>query len=194
MKWCEMFPSNYLSQSDVETPRVLTIAKVAMQEVRRPNGKVVKPVIHFRGDAKPMVANKTNSLVIAKLYGRDSDSWIGRSIEVYAEPNIKMGGEVTGGIRVRAPQVNAAPKPAPEQRPPLTIAQKHQMVLDGYRAARDETKVREFLTYAGKFAFAPQQQKEQADEYAAALKRLRQGTVTAHAPNGIREQIHEMAG
>jgi hypothetical protein len=32
-----------------------------------------------------MILNKTNGLVIAKLYGRNPDAWPGKPIEAYAE-------------------------------------------------------------------------------------------------------------
>ena len=102
MKISAMFPSAYLVQDDFPAPRTFIMDKVVLTEIRRPNGKQQKPVLHFQ-NSKPMILNKTNAKIIARLYGTDSTAWAGQPIEVYHEPSVTMAGEEVGGIRVRQP-------------------------------------------------------------------------------------------
>jgi hypothetical protein len=79
-----------------------------------------------------VVLNKTNGLILASAYGDETDAWIGRQIEVWAEP-VSYQGRIVQGIRL-APQIagnGAAPQPgapmpgmlampvAPQSAPPL---------------------------------------------------------------------------
>jgi hypothetical protein len=45
-------------------------------------GKYGKPDLHFRSGDKLSV-NSTNAKALSKAYGRNSDDWIGREIELY---------------------------------------------------------------------------------------------------------------
>src|SRR5215472_4975662 len=111
MKFDQMFPSTYLKKEDVAAPLVLTIAGVAPEEFRTDEGTEMKPVMHFReASVKPMVLNRINAVVLADLYGDDTDGWLGRPVEVYADGTVMMAGRKVGGIRVRAPaNVNVPP-------------------------------------------------------------------------------------
>jgi hypothetical protein len=97
----EMFPSSYLSKNDFSAPRVLVMAKVTKEEVWRKNGKQITAVLHFQG-SKPMILNKTNALMIARIYGPDTVAWVGNPITVYHDPNVMLGRDRVGGIRLCA--------------------------------------------------------------------------------------------
>ena len=98
----EMFPSNYLTKEDLPSPRVLVMSNVTRKEVWRKNGKQMAVVLHFNGNVKPMVLNKTNALVIARIYGTDTALWTNKPISVYHDPNVMLGRDRVGGVRVRA--------------------------------------------------------------------------------------------
>ena len=98
----EMFPSNYLTKEDLPSPRVLVMSNVTRKEVWRKNGKQMAVVLHFNGNVKPMVLNKTNALVIARFYGNDTGLWANKPISVYHDANVMLGREKVGGLRVRA--------------------------------------------------------------------------------------------
>ena len=49
-----------------------------------------------------MVLNKTNAGIIAKLYGTDTDAWVGKKIVIYAT-TCKAFGETVECVRVKAP-------------------------------------------------------------------------------------------
>jgi hypothetical protein len=70
------------------------------------------PVLYFRGQRKGMRLNKTNGLAIAKLYGDETDDWIGQRIELYSVPVQNPRGEMVDGIRLR--------RPPAQRRPPVT--------------------------------------------------------------------------
>lgn len=183
MNFSQLFPSRYLSQDDFPQPRQFVIAKVTIEEVRQPNGKKNKGVLYFDGGGKPMILNKTNGLVLLKLYGRNPEGWVGKPIEVYADPTVTMAGEVTGGVRVRAPSVVAKPAPAkakPAAGPqPMTVDQKHQAVVSGFKNARTEAKVKEFADWAADQDFSDTHLDEQSDAYHEALERIQGQMATA---------------
>jgi|TARA_R110000751_G_scaffold80621_1_gene162679 hypothetical protein len=53
--------------------------------------------------AKPLVLNKTNiRRLVAAFDSNESDEWIGKTIQLYLDPDVEFGGEVVGGIRLRA--------------------------------------------------------------------------------------------
>lgn len=66
--------------------------------------------IEFAEGVKPMVVNSTNRKTIANIIkgtkkctaaeSRNIDNWIGTKIELTFDPNVKMMGKITGGIRV----------------------------------------------------------------------------------------------
>lgn len=82
--------------------------------------------IDFVEDVKPMVVNSTNRKTIAKMVeiakkiqpveARNLLSWAGFTIELQFNPNVKMMGQVVGGIVVSpiAPIVDKAKKPFTE--------------------------------------------------------------------------------
>lgn len=67
--------------------------------------------LEFNEDVKPMVVNSINRATIAKIVkdlkkctpteSRNIGNWIGLQIELTFDPNVKMMGKVTGGIRVK---------------------------------------------------------------------------------------------
>ena len=108
MKRSEAFPSNYLSKDDVAAPLTATIAGVKPVVLKGENGDEQKPVMYFAGEVKPLIVNNANWMTCEDLYGEDSDAWIGKSIEIYKDPNVMFGNKRVGGVRLRAPQ-QAAP-------------------------------------------------------------------------------------
>ena len=82
----------------------LTIDTVRNELVTGENGrKDTCVVIHFQEPGvKPMIANKTNLKAIQKLYKTPYiDEWHGRAITLYVDHNVRFGGEIVDGIRIR---------------------------------------------------------------------------------------------
>jgi hypothetical protein len=103
MKIEELIPSKYLKQSDVDGERVVTVEALRKTNVAREDeAPEYKYVIKFREFERPMVLNSTNIKRLGKALGGDTDDWIGGSVMLYVDPDVEYGGEVKGGLRVRA--------------------------------------------------------------------------------------------
>jgi len=50
---------------------------------------------------KPMLLNKTNSKRLQKMFGKETDGWIGETIAIWFDPEVEYMGEIVGGLRVR---------------------------------------------------------------------------------------------
>ena len=84
MKISDVFPSKYLKAEDLEGANVtVTIEEVNREEVGPK--KESKLVIRFVNTRKKMVLNKTNATTIAKLYGEETDEWLGKRIILYSK-------------------------------------------------------------------------------------------------------------
>jgi hypothetical protein len=134
-----LFQSNYLRATDLRgQPRRVTIESCASEKLGEGE---IKPVVKFHGVPKGLVLNKTNSMLLASVFGPETDNWTGRGIELATEM-VMFQGRAVPGIRVRvaatqapaafAPSSNAAPpqaplpaadKPAADPSPPETQQQ-----------------------------------------------------------------------
>lgn len=119
--------SNFLKKEDVASPALVTIERVAEENVAKEGApQELKWCIHFKEVDKPMVLNSTNGQIIAQITGSpETDNWTGHKIVLYHDPSVSFGGKLVGGIRCRAPKGQANPaKPATQ--PP----QKHDMPVE----------------------------------------------------------------
>lgn len=92
--------------------------------------------LEFQENVKPMVVNSTNRKTISNiikinnkctsLESRNIGNWIGLKIELLFDPNVKMMGKITGGIRVApiSPILNISDKNA------KTILNKSKTLID----------------------------------------------------------------
>jgi hypothetical protein len=79
------------------------------------NQKVVLSLVTPKGIActKDVVLNKSNAITLASAYGDDTDNWIGKPIEIWAE-NVFFRGQMVPGIKIRpAPGGDGAQMPVP---------------------------------------------------------------------------------
>ena len=114
------FPSKYLKAADLQDRAVtVSMSHVAVEEIKSMRGMDTKPVLYFQGKEKGLVLNKTNSNAIAKLYGEETDDWVGQPIEIFPT-TVDFQGDMVEAIRVRAPRkkngaatTTAAPAPPP---------------------------------------------------------------------------------
>lgn len=101
-----LFPSKWLAAADLMgEDRIVQVKQIIpSEEVGQSKDK--RPVVYFQGVEKGLVLNKTNAKRIAKLYGPDTDKWIGKSITLYPS-ECDFGDETVPCLRVRpeAPQV-----------------------------------------------------------------------------------------
>ena len=73
--------------------------------------------IHFKGKRKPWLSGPATQNVIAKMYGAIIQDWVGKAITLYVDPDVEMGREKTGGIRVRSRIPNGPPTDLPLDNP-----------------------------------------------------------------------------
>ena len=101
MKRNDAFPSKYLSKEDVPQAVSVSIARVYHTEIESDETTKTKVVIDLNGLDKPMILNATNWDALEAAYGPESDAWVGKTCEVYADPNVVYAGKKVGGLRVR---------------------------------------------------------------------------------------------
>lgn len=77
-------------------PRTITISDVTI----RPGTE--QPVsIHFEGDGgKPWKPCKSMARVMVHCWGPDANKYVGHSMTLYCDPQVKWGGMAVGGIRI----------------------------------------------------------------------------------------------
>lgn len=109
MDYRAMFDRDYVGAWELEGKDVtVTICKVEAKTLTaQGNRKTKKPVIWFHGKEKGLALNKTNSKVIAAMYGNDTSQWIDKSITIYPTQT-EMSGETVDCIRVR-PRIPQSP-------------------------------------------------------------------------------------
>ena len=110
--------SNYLQKSDVgETGVDLTIKALDRDQVDEKDPNSVKTVIHWvQPNYKPLVLNKTNkNRLTVILKATTVGDLIGKTVNVYNDPMVEFGGEITGGIRIRAAADPALTETAPPE-------------------------------------------------------------------------------
>ena len=103
MKIDDLIPSKYLKQSDVPEDTLVTVKELKKQNVAQQDEEAeYKYIIFFEEFPKGMVLNSTNIKRMGKALGNDTDMWIGGKVVLYVDPNVEYGGNVTGGLRIRA--------------------------------------------------------------------------------------------
>ena len=89
----------------------VTIAGVDSVVIESERGKEDKTVIRFKETDAPMILNKTNARAVARLYGPETNDWIGKRIGLEAR-DVKAFGAVHRAIRVINPMPWSSDKPA----------------------------------------------------------------------------------
>lgn len=117
MKIGELTTSKFLKAADFPEPALLTIRDVTKENVAKPNEpKKERGVMFFDEREKGLVLNATNLKRAANACGSDdTDDWKGKKIVVYYDENVEFGGDIVGGLRLRAPK--SSPKPALKPQP-----------------------------------------------------------------------------
>lgn len=76
---------------------------VTITDVRSGNTEQPVHIITDRfGKERPFKPSKTVLRDLGKAWGKDTDVWVGRQLELYNEPTVLWAGKPVGGIRVSA--------------------------------------------------------------------------------------------
>lgn len=106
----EMFPSKYLKADDLsENGDVFTIEEISSVRMKNKNGDdEEKWVVNFESEDKGLVLNKTNAKTLGKLFGGDTEKWIGKKVKLVSQ-EVEAFGERQMAIRVSLSKVGGAP-------------------------------------------------------------------------------------
>ena len=114
MNISDVFPSQFVKAEDLGGRDVIvTIKSCTLEDIIL--GEESKAVLWFENAAKGMVFNVTNSRTITKLFGPETDNWVGKKIILRAE-EVDFKGERVLGLRVSLSKPGE-PAPAPKSRP-----------------------------------------------------------------------------
>jgi hypothetical protein len=100
-------PSEYLKSEDVEASGgelTYTIKGIARKEYEEDDGtKSVKGVLTFNEVDKKLTLNVTNTNALIAMYGKENidTAWIGKTVILFVDPNVKYGGKMVKGLRIR---------------------------------------------------------------------------------------------
>jgi hypothetical protein len=98
----EVFPSKYLKASTVRGTKTAVIEAIETETFE--GG--LKPVIYFKDSQQGLVLNRSNARRLQDHFGDESDNWIGKSVNLSAEP-ISVRGQPVQSIVVRPTSVAA---------------------------------------------------------------------------------------
>lgn len=110
-----------------------TIESVKAGSVKVTGGKKRLPLVKLSGFPLPLGANPTNCTTITRLYGSDTDGWIGKRITLYTamvtapDPLDKRKSIETEAIRIRPRIPTGADSPPGKDGPPLTEEQQAEV-------------------------------------------------------------------
>lgn len=110
--WRSFLDSDVIRYADLAERGDITlkIAKVIKGKVTGKSGKgSSKAMVYFDGAERPLAAGTAILSSIAKLYGKNTDKWVGKSVTLYADDDVMFGGDKVGGVRVRPTLPKAEP-------------------------------------------------------------------------------------
>lgn len=97
----DLFPSKYLKAHDLGGKAyTLTIRTVTLEDVGHGAEKESKLAIAFEKATKLMLVNRTNAMIIASLYGPETDQWKGKAVVVYSA-RVKAFGAWHDALRIK---------------------------------------------------------------------------------------------
>ena len=82
-------------------PQKVTVRRVTSEEIGIGDQKTTKMVLYFGEMEQGLVLNKTNGKLLVKLFGDETDSWVGQTVELYVA-EVEYQGEKQAGLRLRA--------------------------------------------------------------------------------------------
>lgn len=105
----KVFKSDHLGVADLEDlveakSNLIFTIKCVKQEmgVRVAGRKGNYNIAYFNEDIKPLCLNAGNSKTLKNLSGGSAfvEDWSGIVLQLYIDPSVSFGGEITGGVRI----------------------------------------------------------------------------------------------
>tara|TARA_R110000851_G_scaffold224525_1_gene377351 strand:- start:666 stop:1178 length:513 start_codon:yes stop_codon:yes gene_type:complete len=111
----KVFKSDHLGCADLEdfvesgSNMIFTISHVNQEQGAKVAGKKIDAnIAYFVENIKPLVLNAGNSKTVSKLAGSVFvENWKNLPVQLYIDANVRMKGEVTGGVRISPNKVKA---------------------------------------------------------------------------------------
>lgn len=106
----KVYKSDHLGVADLEDlidegkRLVFTITHVKQETTLVAGKKGTFNIAYFKENIKPWVLNATNAKVVKSFSGTGSpfvEDWKNVPVELYIDNNVKMKGEVVGGVRIK---------------------------------------------------------------------------------------------
>ena len=117
----DAFPSKYIKCADLKGHLVsVVIESVSIEEVGSKDKPEQKPVMFFVGKEKGMTMNKTNAMVIADMFGPETNGWMGKTITLRPDKT-QFKGDIVDCIRIQV-ATQAAPPVAAQAAAPATAS------------------------------------------------------------------------
>ena len=106
--WKKTTNPNYIGSWDFDDGKdmIVKVKDVKQEIIANQQGKEEKLVMHFEGDVKPLIMNKTNMQAAEMATGTPYiDEWVGKKLQLYVTL-VSAFGETTMAVRIRefAPQ------------------------------------------------------------------------------------------
>jgi hypothetical protein len=108
----KVFKSDHLGAADLEEMTedgkklIFTIREVKQEYGAKVAGrKIDANIAYFKEGIKPLVLNSTNSKQVSKFaQSKFVEDWANLTIELFIDANVKLKGEIVGGVRIRPTQ------------------------------------------------------------------------------------------
>jgi len=99
----QAFPSKYLKAADLQG-KTLKVVIEDVSRIEEGEGDLKgKFALNMVGKEKQMVLNKTNAMVIAGVFGPETDGWRGKELVLFSE-KVQFQGQMVDALRVRPHQ------------------------------------------------------------------------------------------
>jgi hypothetical protein len=89
-------------------PRIFTVTQVDVKP-----GAEQPVTVHLAEFPRPWKPGKNMRRVLAHCWGRESDNWVGKRVELFSDERVKFGNETPGGTRISRLSDIDGPKSAP---------------------------------------------------------------------------------
>lgn len=97
----DLFPSRFVKAHDLGGKAITVVIRAAtLEELGYGAEKEQKLALAFEKAQKMMLLNRTNAMIIAQMYGPETDGWIGKAVILYAA-RVKAFGQWHDAVRVK---------------------------------------------------------------------------------------------
>lgn len=103
--WKKLTNPNYLGSHDLQPGQEarITIESISKEPVKGADGKEEMCIVAKIKGAKPLILNKTNCKIIARVLDTPYiEEWAGKQVIIYVAKGVKAFGEIVDAIRVKA--------------------------------------------------------------------------------------------